>query len=191
VSKNGPDPQPMNPWLKLAVEMGPLILFFLANAKFGIFVATGIFMAAILVSLAVSWHLTRHVPAMMWVTTVLVLVFGGLTIYLNDERFIKIKPTLINGLFGGILAFGLATGRSYLKVVLEASFPPMAEPGWRLLTRNWMLFFFTMALVNEIVWRNFSTDFWVGFKAFGFLPLTFLFIFLQMPLIMRHQIEEE
>ena len=186
-----PETPAMNPWLKLVIEMGPLILFFLANAKFGIFVATGTFMVAILIALAASWHLTRHVPTMMWVTAIIVMVFGGLTIYLNDERFIKIKPTIINGLFGGILAFGLATGRSYLKVVMEASFPTMTEQGWRLLTRNWMLFFFTMAVVNEIVWRNFSTDAWVTFKAFGFLPLTFLFVMLQMPLIMRHQTDEE
>ena len=184
-------PKAINPWLKLAIEMGPLILFFLANAKFGIFVATGTFMVAILIAVAVSWHLTRHVPTMMWVTAIIVMFFGGLTIYLNDERFIKVKPTIINGLFGGVLAFGLATGRSYLKVVLEASFPPMTEHGWRLLTRNWMLFFFTMAVVNEFVWRNFSTDFWVGFKAFGFLPLTFLFVLLQMPLVMRHQIADD
>ena len=184
-------PKAINPWLKLAIEMGPLILFFLANAKFGIFAATGVFMVAILIAVAVSWHLTRHVPTMMWVTAIIVMFFGGLTIYLNDERFIKVKPTLINGLFGGMLAFGLVTGRSYLKVVLEASFPPMTELGWRLLSRNWMLFFFTMALVNEFVWRNFSTDFWVGFKAFGFLPLTFLFVLLQMPLVMRHQIADD
>ncbi len=184
-------PKAINPWLKLAIEMVPLILFFLANAKFGIFVATGTFMVTILIAVAVSWHLTRHVPTMMWVTAIIVMFFGGLTIYLNDERFIKVKPTIINGLFGGVLAFGLATGRSYLKVVLEASFPPMTEHGWRLLTRNWMLFFFTMAVVNEFVWRNFSTDFWVGFKAFGFVPLTFLFVLLQMPLVMRHQIADD
>jgi intracellular septation protein len=184
-------PKAINPWLKLSLEMGPLVLFFLANANYGIFAATGTFMAAILIAVAASWHLTRHVPTMMWVSAVIVTVFGGLTIYLNDERFIKIKPTLINGLFGCMLAFGLATGRSYLKVVLEASFPPMSERGWRLLTRNWMLFFFTMALVNEFVWRNFSTDFWVGFKAFGFVPLAFLFVLIQMPLVMRHQIADE
>ncbi len=184
-------PKAINTWLKLAIEMGPLILFFLANAKFGIFTATGVFMVAILIAVAVSWHLTRHVPTMMWVTAIIVMFFGGLTIYLNDERFIKVKPTIINGLFGSLLAFGLVTGRSYLKVVFEASFPPMTEHGWRLLTRNWMLFFFTMAVVNEFVWRNFSTDFWVGFKAFGFLPLTFLFVLLQMPLVMRHQIADD
>ena len=184
-------PNAMNPWLKLTLEMGPLILFFVANAKFGIFAATGTFMVAIVIAVAVSWHLTRHIPTMMWVTAIIVMVFGGLTLYLNDERFIKIKPTIINALFGGILAFGLAQGRSYLKVVLEASFPPMTELGWRLLTRNWMLFFFTMAIVNEFVWRNFSTDIWVSFKAFGFLPLTFLFVMLQMPLVMRHQIADD
>ena len=191
MSTHNNQPEAINPWLKLALEMGPLILFFLANAKFGIFVATGTFMVAILIAVAVSWQLTRHVPTMMWVTTIIVMIMGGLTIYLNDERFVKIKPTLINGLFGGILAYGLATGKSYLKVVLEASFPALSEQGWRLLTRNWMLFFLTMAVVNEIVWRNFSTDFWVAFKVFGFLPLTFLFVMLQMPLVMRHQIADE
>lgn len=184
-------PKAINPWLKLAIEMGPLILFFLTNAKFGIFAATGVFMVAILIAVAVSWHLTRHVPTMMWVTAIIVMIMGGLTLYLKDERFVKIKPTIIYGLFGGILAFGLATGRTYLKVVLEASFPPMTERGWRLLSRNWMLFFFTMVAVNEIVWRNFSTDFWVSFKVFGFVPLAFLFVLLQMPLILRHQIADD
>lgn len=184
-------PKAINPWLKLAIEMGPLILFFLTNAKFGIFAATGVFMVAILIAVAVSWHLTRHVPTMMWVTAIIVMIMGGLTLYLKDERFVKIKPTIIYGLFGGILAFGLATGRTYLKVVLEASFPPMTERGWLLLSRNWMLFFFTMVAVNEIVWRNFSTDFWVSFKVFGFVPLAFLFVLLQMPLILRHQIADD
>lgn len=184
-------PKAINPWLKLAIEMGPLILFFLANAKFGIFAATGVFMIAILIAVAVSWHLTRHVPTMMWVTAIIVMIMGGLTLYLKDERFVKIKPTIIYGLFGGILAFGLATSRSYLKVVLEASFPPLTEQGWLLLNRNWMLFFFTMAVVNEFVWRNFSTDFWVGFKVFGFVPLAFLFVLLQMPLVLRHQIADD
>lgn len=188
-----PDARPkvINPWLKLSIEMGPLILFFLANAKFGIFAATGVFMVAILIAVAVSWHLTRHVPTMMWVTAIIVMIMGGLTLYLKDERFVKIKPTIIYGLFGGILAFGLATGRTYLKVVLEASFPPLTARGWLLLSRNWMLFFFTMAVVNEFVWRNFSTDFWVAFKAFGFVPVAFLFVLLQMPLILRHQIADE
>lgn len=191
MSQGQNDTATVNPWLKLALEMGPLILFFLANAYYGIFAATGAFMVAILISVAVSWHMTRHVPTMMWVSAVIVMIFGGLTLYLNDERFIKFKPTLINGLFGAVLAFGLFRGRSYLKVVLEASFPPLSDQGWRLLTRNWMLFFFSMALVNEIVWRNFSTDFWVAFKAFGFVPLSFLFVLVQMPLVLKHQLSDD
>lgn len=189
--KAQPAVKKMNPWLKLATDMGPLILFFLVNTKFGIFAATGVFMVTIVAAIAISWHFTRHVPTMMWVTAFIVLVFGGLTIYLNDERFVKIKSTIIYTLFGGLLLYGLATGRAFLKVVFEAGFPPMDAAGWRLLTRNWMLLFFALAMVNEIVWRNFSTDTWVAVKSFGFLPAIFVFALLQTPIILRHQIDEE
>lgn len=176
-------------WVKLAIEMGPLILFFVVNGMYGIFAATGAFMVAIVTSMVASRHLQGHIPPMLWFTGAVVMIFGGLTLYLADETFIKLKPTIIYSVFAGILFFGLARGRSYLRVVMEAAFPPILDAGWMKMARNWALFFAAAAIVNEIVWRNFSTDFWVSFKLFGFLPLTFLFAMLQMPLIMKYQIE--
>lgn len=182
-------PNRQNPWVKLAIEMGPLILFFVANGMYGIFAATGAFMVAIAASMIASRHLQGHIPPMLWFTGAVVMVFGGLTLYLADETFIKLKPTIIYSVFAGILIFGLARGRSYLKLVMEAAFPPVDDTGWMKLARNWAIFFVVMAIVNEIVWRNFSTDFWVSFKLFGFIPLTFLFAMAQMPVIMKHQID--
>ena len=176
-------------WVKLAIEMGPLILFFVVNGMYGIFAATGAFMVAIVTSMVVSRHLQGHIPPMLWFTGTVVMIFGGLTLYLADETFIKLKPTIIYSVFAGILFFGLARGRSYLRVVMEAAFPPLLDEGWMKMARNWALFFTAAAILNEIVWRSFSTDFWVSFKLFGFLPLTFLFAMLQMPLIMKYQIE--
>lgn len=178
-----------NPWVKLGIEMGPLILFFVANGMYGIFAATGAFMVAIIASMAFSWRLNGHIPPMLWFTGSVVMVFGGLTLYLADETFIKLKPTIINGAFAGILFFGLARGQSYIRLVMEAAFPPLDHAGWMKLSRNWALFFALMAIVNEIVWRNFSTDFWVSFKLFGFIPLTFLFAMAQMPVLIKHQID--
>lgn len=180
---------PQNTWVKLAIEMGPLILFFVVNGMYGIFTATGAFMVAIVASMVASRHLQGHIPPMLWFTGAVVMVFGGLTLYLADETFIKLKPTIIYSVFAGILFFGLARGHSYLRVVMEAAFPPLLDEGWLKLARNWALFFTAAAILNEIVWRNFSTDFWVSFKLFGFLPLTFLFAMLQMPVIMKHQAE--
>lgn len=177
--------------LKLAIEFGPLAVFFAGNALGGIYVATGAFMVAITLSIFISWRFRGHVPIMLWVTAVIVLVFGGMTIYLNDERFIKLKPTIVNTLFAGILFYGLARGRSYLKLLLEAAFPPMAEAGWRRMTWNWALFFVAMAILNEFIWRNFSTDFWVNFKVFGSMPLTFLFAIAQVPVIIKYQLDDE
>lgn len=177
---------PQNPLLKLALELGPLVIFFLANSRFGIFTATAIFMAAIAVSLAVSWVLTRHLPVMAIVTAVVVAVFGTLTLVLQDETFIKVKPTIIYALFGAILAGGLAFGRSYIAILFESVFS-LTDEGWRKLTVRWCVFFFAMAVLNEIVWRTQSTDFWVGFKLFGAIPLTLVFGMLQVPLLQRYQ----
>jgi intracellular septation protein len=178
---------PVNPALKLALELGPLLVFFIANARWSIFVGTAAFMAAVLVALAVSYVLTRRVPVIALLSTVVVIVFGGLTLILHDAMFIKLKPTIIYTLFGTILLAGLAVGRSLLTLVFGEVFELTAE-GWRKLTIRWALFFLAMAVLNEIVWRTQSTDVWVTFKAFGVLPLTALFAALQVPLVTRHEL---
>jgi intracellular septation protein len=187
---NAPDRRQVNPLLKLVLELGPLGVFFFANAKFGIFTATGAFMAAITVALSASWILTRRLAVMPLVTGVVVLVFGGLTLALQDEIFIKMKPTIVNTLFGGVLIGGLFFGKSLLGYVFDSVFH-LTDEGWRKLTLRWGLFFFALAVVNEVVWRNFSTDFWVSFKVFGMMPLTILFTLTQMPLIQRHTLDDE
>ncbi|BCJ89475.1 putative intracellular septation protein A [Terrihabitans soli] len=175
----------LNPWLKFALELGPLVIFFVANSRAGLFWGTGCFMAATAVSLAVSWFLIRRLPIMPLVTGVVVLIFGGLTLYLQDELFIKLKPTIVNTLFAGALFAGLFFGKSLLAVVFEAAFDLTPE-GWRKLTWRWAFFFVFLAVLNEVIWRNFSTDFWVAFKVWGTMPLTFLFALLQVPLLTRY-----
>jgi len=176
---------PLHPALKLALDVGPLVLFFVGNARFGIFAATAIFMVAILAALAISYALTRRLPVMALVSAVIVTVFGGLTLVLHDETFIKVKPSIIYGLFGATLLFGLLTRKPLLEMVFDSVFS-LTEEGWRKLTLRWSLFFFAMAVLNEIVWRNTSTDTWVSFKLFGAVPLTFLFAAFQYPLLMRY-----
>jgi len=176
---------PINPWLKLALEIGPLVLFFVANSRFGIYAATGIFMVAVIAALAVSYALTRKLPMMPVVSAAVVVVFGGLTLLLQDETFIKVKPTIIYGLFGAVLIGGLAFGKPLIAVVFDQMFNLTPE-GWRKLTLRWAVFFIASAVLNEIVWRNVSTDTWVSFKLFGMMPLTFVFAALQMPLMNRH-----
>jgi intracellular septation protein len=183
------------PLPKLALEMGPLVIFFLVNSYgdrwFGIaatqrlFLATGVFIVAVLVSLAVTWSLVRKLPVMPLVSAVVVTVFGGLTLVLHDELFIKLKPTIVNTLFGLALLWGVLTGRNLLKIVLDSVFD-LTEEGWRRLTWRWSLFFFVLAALNEVVWRTQTTDFWVAFKVWGIMPLTMAFALAQMPLIMRH-----
>jgi intracellular septation protein len=180
----------LNPTLKLVLDIGPLVLFFAANAKFGIFAATGAFMAAVLIALAVAYALTRHIAIMPLVTAVIVLVFGGLTLVLHDELFIKLKPTIIYLLFGGTLLVGLALGKPLLGLLFESVFH-LTEEGWRKLTWRWALFFLALAVINEIVWRTQTTDFWVSFKLFVVMPLTFLFGALQYPLLVKYSIEKK
>jgi intracellular septation protein len=177
-----------HPLFKLATELGPLLVFFIANAKFHLFVATGAFMVAVLAAMIASYVVTRHVPIMALVTGVIVLVFGTLTLVLHDETFIKVKPTIIYSLFALVLGGGLLFGRSLIAVMFDQMFN-LTPQGWRSLTLRWALFFFALAILNEVVWRTQTTDFWVNFKVFGVTPLTMLFAFTQMPLIKRHQIE--
>ncbi|MCX7305740.1 MAG: septation protein A [Hyphomicrobiales bacterium] len=200
-----PKKKDTNPLLKLALELGPLMVFFFANARgewlvgkfpalhaFGgpIFVATGLFMIATAIALAASWLLIRTLPIMPLVSGVVVFVFGGLTLWLQDDVFIKMKPTIINTLFGGALLGGLYFGKSLLGYVFDSAFSLDAE-GWRKLTLRWGLFFLLLAALNEIVWRSFSTDVWVAFKVWGIMPITLIFTLSQMPLIMRHSLDEK
>jgi intracellular septation protein len=170
---------------KLAIELGPLLVFFLGNALAGIYVGTAAFMAATLISLTVARLRYHKLPAMPLVTGVIVLIFGGLTLYLHDETFIKLKPTIVYSMFAALLAAGLILKKPLLELLFGPVFA-LDEAGWRKLTLRWAAFFVAMAVINEIVWRNFSTDAWVSFKAFGFLPLTFLFALAQVPLLQRH-----
>ena len=172
--------------LKLAVELGPLVVFFVANARGGIFIGTGCFVAATLASLAASRVLFGRVPTMPLVTGFFVLVFGGLTLALRDELFIKLKPTIVNSLFAIILFGGLIAGRPLLKYLFGDVFR-LTDEGWRKLTFRWACFFLALAVLNEIVWRLFSTDTWVSFKVFGIMPLTMIFALLQIGLLKRHE----
>jgi len=181
-------PQQLNPLLKLVFDLGPLLLFFYANSRYGIFVATATFMVAVLAALVVSYAMTKHLPIMPVVTAVIVVVFGGLTLVLHDATFIKVKPTIIYALFGAVLLGGLAFGKPLLGVVFDQLFH-LTEEGWKKLTLRWALFFVVLAVANEIVWRNASTDAWVDFKVFGVMPLTLLFGALQMPLLKKYAAE--
>jgi len=195
-----PAAEQVNPLLKLGLEFGPLAIFFFANSYgdrlFGvatdqrIFVATGVFMVASLISLALSKILLNHLPRMAVINAVVVTVFGGLTLALNDELFIKLKPTIVNSLFGCVLLGGLAMGRPLLPYVLD-SVMSLTDEGWKKLTFRWGLFFFVLAAINEIVWRNFSTDFWVGFKVWGIMPITIAFALSQTPLILTYEVKDE
>ncbi len=184
-----PEKRTINPLLKLALDLGPLIIFFIANARFDIFVATGTFMVAITIAIAIGFAIERKVSPMSIVTLVLVLVFGGLTLWLENEIFIKLKPTVLYVMFAAVLWGGLFTGRIFLKTLLAQSMN-LPDAAWRTLTHRWVIFFLSLALLNEFVWRNFSTDIWVAFKVWGVIPLTFLFVIAQTPYIARHQIEE-
>jgi intracellular septation protein len=183
-------PAELNPLFKLALDLGPLLLFFFANTRWGIFAATGAFMAATIVSLIVTYAMIRKIATMPLVSAVVVMVFGGLTIWLQDETFIKVKPTIIYGLFAVLLLGGLAFGKSLIALVLDSMFK-LDDAGWKQLTLRWGLFFVAMAVLNEFVWRNFSTDAWVAFKTFGFLPITVVFALAQTPLMMRHSTEKK
>ena len=180
----------MHPLLKLALDLGPLLIFFAANAIFGIFTATAIFMAAMLIVIAVGIAVERKLSPMPLITGALVLIFGGLTLWLSNDIFIKIKPTILYAIFAAVLLGGLAFGRLFIKVVLGQTLR-LNEAAWRTLTWRWSVFFIALAILNEVVWRNTSTNVWVAFKVWGVFPLTLLFAMSQAPFISRHQIEDE
>jgi len=180
----------LNPILKLLLELGPLALFFAAYSRFNIYVATGVLMASVVVTLAVSYAMLRRIPVMPLVTAVIVLIFGSLTLVFHDETLIKIKPTALYLLFAAALFAGLALKKPILKILFDGALH-VTEEGWRLLTWRWAFFFVSLAALNEIVWRTQTTDLWVKFKTFGFMPLTILFALAQAPLIMKHESKAE
>src|SRR3978361_1363189 len=162
-----------HPMFKLATELGPLMVFFVANAKFNLFVATGAFMVAVIAAMIASYVVTRHVPMMAIVTAIVVIVFGTLTLALHDETFIKMKPTIVYALFAGVLGGGLLFGRSFIAIMFDQMFN-LTPQGWRTLTLRWACWFFSMAVLNEIIWRTQSSDFWGNCKVFGMVPLTMM-----------------
>ena len=182
---------------RLLLDLGPLLTFFLANFfapvpdALKIFVATGVFMVAMLLAMMISQLKYRHISPLLWFSGLMVVVLGGLTIWLHNETFIKIKPTIYYSVIAGLLAFGLVTGRNLLKMVLGTVYPGLSERGWYLLARNWAIYFALMAVLNEVVWRSTSTDFWVGFKLWFFLPATFLFGAANVPMLLRHGLQLE
>ena len=180
----------LDPWLKFTLELGPLALFFLVYGRLGIFAATGVLMAAVVVTLTVSYAMLRRFPIMPLVTAVIVVIFGSLTLILHDETLIKIKPTALYLLFGGALFVGMAIKKPLLKIMFDGALH-VTEEGWRKLTWRWAFLFLALAALNEIVWRTQTTDLWVKFKTFGFLPLTLLFAIAQASLIVRYEAKSE
>ncbi|ESW61197.1 MAG: intracellular septation protein [Rhodobacter sp. CACIA14H1] len=193
----------VHPGLKLALELGPIALFFAGYLKLkdqvfsiggtqydGFIVVTALFIPLMLVTTGILWRLTGKLSKMQIATVVLVVVFGGLSVWLNDERFFKMKPTMIYVLFGGVLGFGLLRGQSYLRLVMEEALPLQPE-GWMILTRRLCAFFFGLAVANEAVWRLMSTEAWVNFKTFGLTAALFLFFMTQGGVLSRYGVEEE
>jgi intracellular septation protein len=178
----------LNPYLKLVLDIGPLVLFFAVWWRFDLFVATGPFMVAVVAALLVSYVMTRHWPIMPVVTAIVVVVFGGLTLVLHDKTFIMVKPTIVYALFGSVLLGGYLFDKPFLAVVFD-SMLHITEEGWRKLTLRWAVFFFALAALNEVIRNTQSEAFWISFKAFGFIPLTFVFAALQIPLVMRYAVD--
>lgn len=197
------EPKKLKPGVKLALELGPIALFFLGYVKLkdqvfsiggteydGFIVVTALFIPLMVLTTALLWWLTGKLSKMQIATVVLVVLFGGLSVWLNDERFFKMKPTMIYVLFGAVLGFGLLRGQSYLRVVMEEALPLQAE-GWMILTRRLCAFFFGLAVANEVVWRTMSTEAWVNFKTFGLTAALFLFFMTQGGVLSRYAVEEE
>lgn len=188
----------MNQIIKLLIELGPLVVFFYANSHYsdengvgGLIPATQIFMVAMAISMVASKILLKKIALMLWISAGLVGVFGGLTIYFDSEIFIKIKPTILYSMFSITLLGGYFFGKPLLKNLMEAGMPPVEDIAWMKMSRNWGLFFVGCAALNEILWRNLSNADWISAKIWVFMPLSFIFAFAQMPIVLKHQIEEE
>ncbi|MES2754445.1 MAG: septation protein A [Pseudomonadota bacterium] len=187
---------PLSPGVRLLVDFGPLAVFFAVNAltsgpQIGrVLISTSAFMLATGVAMAVSKWKSGSISPMLWISGALVLVFGGLTLYFHNEMLIKVKPTIVYSLFAAALGFGLLTGRPLLQSLLETAYPGLSDAGWRKLTISWAIFFVVMAVLNEVVWRNTSWDFWVNFKLFGAVPLTLLFAAANVPMLLRHGLHD-
>ena len=197
------DAKKMNPLLKLALEVGPVAVYFYAYRRFadgvtyggteysGVVAATAVFVPLILLSLVISWILTRTLPRMAVFTAIIVVVFGGLTVWLNDDVFTKMRPTVVYGLFAFVLGTGLwLQGRSYLRYLM-GEVMPLTEEGWMLFTRNWVFFFAAMAVFNEFTWRVLGEEAWIWLDTFGQMILTFVFLATQLPILTRHAVEDE
>lgn len=180
----------LNPFVKLALDFGPLILFFLVNGRAGIFWATAVFMAAVVIAIFISYWLIRRFPIMTLVTAFIVLVFGTLTIVLHNDIFVKMKTSIIYTLFAVVLAAGLILKKPFLELAFDSVFH-LTEEGWQKLTVRWIIFFVAMAIVNEIVWRTQTTDTWVAFKTFGFIPITFVYALAQFPLMQKYAVDPD
>ncbi len=180
----------LNPFVKLALDFGPLILFFVVNGRAGIFWATGIFMAAVLASILISYALIKRFPVMTIVTAFVVVVFGTLTIVLHNDIFVKMKTTIIYLLFAFVLGAGLVLKKPFLEIAFDSVFH-LTEEGWQKLTVRWIVFFVAMAVLNEIVWRTQTTDTWVAFKTFGFIPITFVYALAQFPLMQKYAVNPD
>lgn len=191
-------PRPINPGLKLVLELGPIVAFFLGYLALrdtsvtafgrsygGFILVTAAFIPVLLAATALLWRLSGHLSRMQVATVVLVVVFGGLSVAFNDDRFFKMKPTIIYALFAGILAVGLARGRSWLQYLMEGLMPLKPE-GWMILTRRLAAFFAALAVANEVIWRSLSTDAWVNFKTFGLTAALFVFFMAQGGLMRRY-----
>jgi len=191
--------QPASPLFRMALDYGPLAVFFVANLLAGkiglpdmidslaqVIIASTAFMIASVIAIIVSKWKTGHISPMLWLSAGLVVVFGALTLYFRDDTFIKMKPTIVYAMFSAILTFGLVTGRPLLQQLLETAYPGLSALGWRKLTVNWAVFFAFMAVLNEVVWRHSTWDFWVGFKLWGAVPLTLLFALANIPMLLKH-----
>ncbi|KIC16292.1 inner membrane-spanning protein YciB [Leisingera sp. ANG-DT] len=193
----------INPTLKMLLELGPVVLFFIGYLKLkdevfliggseykGFIVITAAFIPLMVASTLALWKLTGHLSRMQFATLILVVLFGGMSVWFNDDRFIKMKPTMLYLLFGGLLGIGLLRGQSWLKVVME-ELMPLKQEGWMILTRRLCAFFFGLAVANELIWRTQSTDTWVYFKTFGLPVAMFAFFMFQGRLLQTYGIEEE
>jgi intracellular septation protein len=189
--------------IKMALELGPVVLFFIAYTKMkgstynilgqnyeGFIVATAAFIPVLLIATGILWALTGKLSKMQVMTAILVVVFGGMSVWFNDERFFKMKPTMIYLFFGGALGFGLMRGQSYLKSLMEEAMP-LTDQGWMILTKRICFFFLTLAVLNEVVWRTMTTDAWVNFKTFGLTAAVFLFFMTQGSLLTKYGTDQK